>query len=62
VAAFNGRTSIATLAAAMHPYPTLGEINKRVSSAYLSKKLFSAKVRKALAFFFNLRGRACKIE
>lgn len=34
VAAFNGRTSVATLAAAMHPYPTLGEINKRVSSAY----------------------------
>lgn len=62
VAAFNGKTSIATLAAAMHPYPTLGEINKRVSSAYLSKKLFSAKVRKALAFFFNLRGRACEIE
>ncbi|MDH5298914.1 MAG: FAD-dependent oxidoreductase [Desulfobulbaceae bacterium] len=59
VAAMNGKVKLSTLAAAVHPYPTLAEINKRVAGQLLAKKLFSAKVRKALAFFFNLRGRGC---
>jgi len=59
VAALNGKTKLATLAAAVHPYPTLTEINKRVAGTVLAKKIFSAKVRKALTFFFNLKGRAC---
>lgn len=62
VAVMNGRIGLATMASAVHPYPTLGEINKRVAGAYLSKKLFSEKVRKALTFFFNLKGRACAIK
>lgn len=59
VAAMNGRVKLSTLAGAVHPYPTLGEINKRVAGKFFSGKIFSDKVRKALTFFFNLRGRAC---
>ena len=60
VAALSGKVKLSTLAAAVHPYPTLGEINKRVAGALLSKKLFSDKVRKGLKFFFNFKGRACE--
>ncbi|MGV1098011.1 dihydrolipoyl dehydrogenase family protein [Thiovibrio sp. JS02] len=62
VAALNGRVRLSTLAAAMHPYPSLGEINKKVAGAHLARKLFSARVQKALSFFFSLRGRACEPE
>ena len=59
VAVLNGRVKLSTLAAAVHPYPTLGEINKRVAGKYLSPKIFSDKVKKGLKFFFHLKGRAC---
>ncbi|MFP4087153.1 MAG: dihydrolipoyl dehydrogenase family protein [Desulfobacteraceae bacterium] len=59
VAVLNGKVKLSTLAAAIHPYPTLGEINKGVAGAYLSPKIFSDKVRKGLKFFFHLKGRAC---
>jgi len=59
VAVMNGGVGLAKIASAIHPYPTLGEINKRVAGAVFAKKLFSAPVRKGLRFFFGLRGRAC---
>ena len=59
VAVLNGKVKLSTLASAVHPYPTLGEINKRVAGTYLSPKIFSDKVRKGLKFFFHLKGRAC---
>jgi len=59
VAVLNGKMKLSTLAAAVHPYPTLGEINKKVVGTYFSGKIFSDKVKKALKFFFNLKGRAC---
>jgi len=59
VAAVNGKVKLSTLASAVHPYPTLGEINKRVAGTFLSPKIFSDKVRKGLRFFFHLKGRAC---
>jgi pyruvate/2-oxoglutarate dehydrogenase complex dihydrolipoamide dehydrogenase (E3) component len=59
VAALNGGVKPLTLASAVHPYPTLGEINKKVAGTYLSSKIFSERVKKGLRFFFNLRGRAC---
>jgi hypothetical protein len=46
----------------VHPYPTLGEINKRVAGTYLSPKIFSDRIKKGLKFFFNLKGRACGVE
>jgi pyruvate/2-oxoglutarate dehydrogenase complex dihydrolipoamide dehydrogenase (E3) component len=59
VAVMNGGVKLSSLASAVHPYPTLAEINKRVVGNFFSGKIFSGKVKKALKFFFNLRGRAC---
>ena len=59
VAVLNGKVRLSTLASAVHPYPTLGEINKSVAGAYLSTKVFSNTVKKGLKFFFGLKGRAC---
>ena len=59
VAVLNGKVKLSTLASAVHPYPTLGEINKRVAGTYFSPKIFSDRVKKGLKFFFNLKGRAC---
>jgi len=59
VAVMNGSVKLSTIAGAIHPYPTLGEINKRVAGSFLTPKIFSDKVRRGLKFFFNLKGRAC---
>ncbi len=59
VAIMNGKVRLSTIASAVHPYPTLGEINKKVVGNFFSGKIFSEKVKKALKFFFNLKGRAC---
>jgi pyruvate/2-oxoglutarate dehydrogenase complex dihydrolipoamide dehydrogenase (E3) component len=59
VAVLNGRVKLSTLAGSIHPYPTLGEINKRVAGAFLSEKIFSDTVKKGLKLFFNFKGRAC---
>jgi pyruvate/2-oxoglutarate dehydrogenase complex dihydrolipoamide dehydrogenase (E3) component len=59
VAVLNGKVKLSTLASAVHPYPTLGEINKRVAGTFFSPKIFSDKIKKGLKFFFHLKGRAC---
>ncbi|MEJ2025593.1 MAG: FAD-dependent oxidoreductase, partial [Deltaproteobacteria bacterium] len=59
VAVLNGRVKLSTLASAVHPYPTIGEINKKVAGTFFSPKIFSDKIQKGLKFFFHLRGRAC---
>jgi pyruvate/2-oxoglutarate dehydrogenase complex dihydrolipoamide dehydrogenase (E3) component len=61
VAVLNGKVKLATLAAAIHPYPTLGEINKRVAGNFFSEKIFSEKVRKGLKLLFQFKGRACML-
>jgi pyruvate/2-oxoglutarate dehydrogenase complex dihydrolipoamide dehydrogenase (E3) component len=62
VAVFAAGMNLSTLAGAVHPYPTLGEINKRVAGNFLSTKIFSDTVKKGLKFFFNLKGRACDLK
>lgn len=62
VAVMNGRVKLSTLAGAVHPYPTLGEINKKVAGGLLASRIFSEKVRKGLKFFFDLKGRACGMD
>lgn len=62
VAVLNGKVKLSTLASAIHPYPTLGEINKRVAGTFFSPKIFSEKVKKGLKFFFHLKGRACELQ
>jgi pyruvate/2-oxoglutarate dehydrogenase complex dihydrolipoamide dehydrogenase (E3) component len=59
IAVLNGGVKLSTIAGAVHPYPTLAEINKRVVGNYFSGKIFSEKVKKTLKFFFNFKGRAC---
>jgi pyruvate/2-oxoglutarate dehydrogenase complex dihydrolipoamide dehydrogenase (E3) component len=59
VAVMNGKIKLTTLASSVHPYPTLGEINKRVAGSFISTKVFSEKVKKGLKLFFHLKGRAC---
>ena len=60
VAVLGGGIKLSTLAGAVHPYPTLGEINKKVAGDLIGQKLFSDKVKKGLKFFFHLKGRACE--
>ena len=62
VAVLNGGVKLSTLAGAVHPYPTLGEINKKVVGTFFSKKIFSDNMKKALKLFFNFKGRACGID
>ena len=62
VAALNGKVKLATIAGAIHPYPTIGEINKKVTGSLFAPKIFSEKVQKGLKFFFNLKGRACTLS
>jgi len=59
VAMLNSGAKLSTIAGAIHPYPTLGEINKKVAGDLFSPKIFSDPIRKTLKFFFNFKGRAC---
>jgi pyruvate/2-oxoglutarate dehydrogenase complex dihydrolipoamide dehydrogenase (E3) component len=59
VAIMSGGVGLSKIASAIHPYPTLGEINKKVASSIFAPKIFSSTIRKGLKFFFNLKGRAC---
>jgi pyruvate/2-oxoglutarate dehydrogenase complex dihydrolipoamide dehydrogenase (E3) component len=59
VAIMNGGVGLSRIASAIHPYPTLGEINKKVLGTVFAKKIFSDPVRKGLKFFFSFKGRAC---
>lgn len=62
VAALNGKVGLSTIASAIHPYPTVSELNKRVAGKVLSAKLFSKKVRKILGFIYDYKGRACTLD
>ena len=62
VATLNGKVKLATLAGAVHPYPTIGEINKKVAGNLFAPKIFSPTVQKGLKFFFQLKGRACSLR
>lgn len=56
IAVMGGGVKLSTLAGAVHPYPTLAEINKRVAGSFLSTRIFSATVKKGLKLFFQLKG------
>ena len=55
----NGKVGLSKIASAIHPYPTLGEINKKVVGTVFAPKIFSSTVKKGLKFFFSFKGRAC---
>ena len=60
--AFSSKASMASLAGAVLPYPTLSEINKRIAGDIISEKIFSNTMKKGLKFFFGFKGRACTPE
>jgi pyruvate/2-oxoglutarate dehydrogenase complex dihydrolipoamide dehydrogenase (E3) component len=59
IAAVNGGVKLSKLAGAIHVYPTLSEISKRVAGSYFSTKLFSNRTKSVLHLLFGLKGRAC---
>jgi len=59
VTIMNGGVGLSKIASAIHPYPTLGEINKKVVGTFFAPKIFSSTVKKGLKFFFSFKGRAC---
>jgi pyruvate/2-oxoglutarate dehydrogenase complex dihydrolipoamide dehydrogenase (E3) component len=61
VAAMNGGVKLSTLAGAVHAYPTLSEISKRVAGSMFTERIFSARTRGVLKFLFHLKGRACTL-
>lgn len=56
VAVLNGKIKLSTLAGAVHPYPTLGEINKKVAGSIFAEKIFSEKTKKYLKLIFKYQG------
>ncbi len=61
IVAVNGGVKLSTLAGAVHVYPTLSEISKRVSGRVFADKIFSDRTKGILKFLFNLKGRACTL-
>ena len=54
ILAIDKRMSLSSLAGLIVPYPTLGEINKRVAGAYYAPKLFSGGTRKLVRLLARL--------
>lgn len=59
VVALNGGVKLTTLAGAVMPYPTLGEISRRAAGSIVSEPLFSDNVRSVLCTLFRYRGKGC---
>jgi pyruvate/2-oxoglutarate dehydrogenase complex dihydrolipoamide dehydrogenase (E3) component len=59
ILAMQAGVKLSTIASAVHIYPTLSEISKRVAGSVYADKIFSEKTRHILKFLFNLKGRAC---
>ena len=55
----NGGVKLATLAGAVHAYPTLSEISKRVAGSLFAERIFSDRTKSVLKLLFHLKGRAC---
>ncbi len=61
VAVLNGGIKLSTLASAVHPYPTLTEINKQVAADVMAPKIFGGFLKKGVNLVFNYKGRACEL-
>ncbi len=59
VIAVNGGIKLSTIAAAVHIYPTISEVSKRVAGKIFAEKIFSDRTKSILKFIFSLKGRAC---
>ena len=61
VIAVNGGVHLSAIAGAVHIYPTISEISKRVAGKIFAEKIFSDRTKNILKFFFSLKGRACSL-
>jgi pyruvate/2-oxoglutarate dehydrogenase complex dihydrolipoamide dehydrogenase (E3) component len=59
IIAVNGGVKLSTIAAAVHIYPTISEVSKRVAGKIFAEKIFSDRTKNILKFIFSLKGRAC---
>ncbi len=58
VAAIGGRVRLSSLARAVHAYPTLSEISKKVAGSWFADRLFRDDTKRILRFLFHLKGRS----
>ncbi len=61
LAAYGG-VKLSKIAGAVHIYPTVSEISKRVAGSLFVEKIFSDRTKGLLRFMFQLKGRACQVE
>jgi pyruvate/2-oxoglutarate dehydrogenase complex dihydrolipoamide dehydrogenase (E3) component len=61
IIAHSAGVKISTIAGAVHVYPTISEISKRVAGDLFASKIFSEKTKTMLRLLFNLKGRACSL-
>lgn len=61
VVALAGGVKLSTMAGAVHVYPTLSEISKRVAGDVFAARIFSERTKGILRLLFNLKGRACTL-
>jgi pyruvate/2-oxoglutarate dehydrogenase complex dihydrolipoamide dehydrogenase (E3) component len=61
ILAVYGGMKVSKIAGAVHIYPTVSEISKRVAGSLFAEKLFSDRTKSVLRFMFQLKGRACRL-
>ena len=61
IVALAGGVKLSTMAGAVHVYPTLSEISKRVAGDVFAARLFSERTKGVLRLLFSLKGRACTL-
>ena len=61
IIAHSAGVKLSTIAGAVHVYPTISEISKRVAGDLFASKIFSEKTKTMLRLLFNLKGRACTL-
>lgn len=61
IIAHSAGVKLSTIAGAVHVYPTISEISKRVAGDLFASKIFSEKTKTMLRLLFNLKGRACSL-
>ena len=61
IIALSGGVKLSTMAGAVHVYPTLSEISKRIAGRVFADKLFGDRTKSILKLLFSLKGRACAL-
>jgi hypothetical protein len=56
-----GTAGLTAAAGAVHVYPTLSEISKRIAGRVFDNTLFGDRTKRILKFLFNQEGRACTL-